>query len=305
MKVLLAGGRGFLGTALARELRAHGHEALALTRHKVLRPGEIHWDGASQGPWSQVLEEVDASVNATGSGLEHWPWSRARKRRFADSRVLPGLCLAAAIKEARNPPRAFVQFSGINYYGLSGSGVADESSPAAADFLAQLTVRWEAATIGVEQVGMRRIVARQAIVLDPRAGLLPVMALPVRCFVGGRLGSGRQAAPWIHLGDQVRALRFLLENSQARGVYNLVAPTPTSSDELMRGLAHVLRRPYWLTIPEFVLPLVLGEMSALVLEGRYSQPKRLLDQGFRFEFPTLELAMKEMFATGGRGAGTA
>ena len=304
MKVLLAGGSGFLGTALARELRAHGHEALTLTRHKVQRPGEIHWDGTSQGPWCQVLEEVDAVVNATGYGLEHWPWSRARKRRFADSRVLPGLCLTAAIKEARNPPRAFVQFSGINYYGLRGSGVADESSPAAADFLAQLTVRWEAATSGVERVGVRRIVVRQAIVLDPRSGLLPLMALPVRCFVGGRLGSGRQATPWIHLSDQVRALRFLLEDGQARGVYNLVAPTPTSSDEFMTALARVLRRPYWLTIPEVVLRLVLGEMSDLVLEGRYSQPKCLLDQGFRFEFPTLELAMKEMFATGGQASGT-
>jgi uncharacterized protein (TIGR01777 family) len=298
MKVLLAGGRGFLGTALARELRAHGHEVLILTRHQGQPPDMIHWDGSSQGAWSQVIEKADAVVNATGYGLEHWPWSPSRKRRFVESRVLPGQGLATAIQNARHRPQAFLQFSGINYYGLSGPGVADESAPAAGDFLAQLTVQWEAATRVVEQSGVRWIAVRHAIVLDAHGGLLPLMALPLRLFAGGRLGSGKQAVPWIHLGDQVRAVRFLLENTEARGVYNLAAPTPTSSDEFMRAIADVLRRPYWLAVPESALRWVLGEMGDLVLEGRYSRPKRLLDLGFRFEFPTIQLALKDILDIG-------
>jgi hypothetical protein len=294
MKVLLAGGSGFLGTALARELRAYGHEALILSRHRAQRPGMIHWDGSAGGTWSQAIEKADAVVNATGYGLEHWPWSPSRKRRFEASRVVPGQSLATAIQNARHRPRAFVQFSGINYYGLNGPGVADESVAAGHDFLSQLTIRWEAATKGVEQFGVRWIAARHAIVLDGHGGLLPLMTLPLRLFVGGRLGSGRQAVPWIHLSDQVRAVRFLLENGEARGVYNLVAPTPTSNDEFMRALASVLRRPYWLTVPEFLVRLVLGEMGGLVLEGRYSRPKRLLDLGFHFEFPTIQFALKDI-----------
>ena len=235
MKVLLAGGRGFLGAALARDLRSHGHEAVILTRRQDARSGWIHWDGTSEGPWTRAVEEVDAVVNATGYGLEHWPWTPSRKRRFTDSRVLPGKCLAAAIQNARHRPETFIQFSGISYYGLEGAGGADEHTAAGTDFLARLAVNCEAATRVVEQAGVRWLAARQGIVLDGQGGLLPLMALPVRLFVGGRLGSGQQPVPWIHLSDQVRAVRFLLETVEARGAYNLVAPELTTNAQLHEG----------------------------------------------------------------------
>jgi uncharacterized protein (TIGR01777 family) len=188
-----------------------------------------------------------------------------------------------------------VQFSGINHYGSRGATTADESTPPADDYLAQLTVEWEAATAAVERVGVRRIVARNAIVLDSHRGLLPLMALPVRLFVGGRLGNGTQAVPWIHLADHVAAIRFLIENERAAGIYNLVAPTSTSNEELMRAIARALGRPFWLRVPAFLLHTALGEMSGLVLEGRHARPKRLLDLGYRFAFPTIDLAMQDLF----------
>jgi hypothetical protein len=295
MRVLLAGGRGFLGAALAQDLRSHGHEALILTRSQEIQPGWIHWDGRSQGEWTTAIEEVDAVVNATGYGLEHWPWTQSRKRRFTDSRVVPGQCLATAIQGARHRPKTLIQLSGINYYGLEGAGAADESTVAGTDFLARLAVECEAATRGVEQAGVRWVAARQGVVLDADGGFLPLMALPVRLLVGGRLGSGRQPVPWIHRGDQVRAVRFLLETVGARGAYNLVAPEPITNAQLMEALARALRRPFWLPVPEFLLRGILGGMGDLVLEGRYSLPKRLLDLGFRFRFPTLELALRDVF----------
>jgi uncharacterized protein (TIGR01777 family) len=179
---------------------------------------------------------------------------------------------------------------------LRGDGLADEWAPAADDFLAQLTVKWEDATAPVEELGVRRVVTRSAVVLAGRGGLFPLMTLPVRLFFGGKLGDGSQAMPWIHLADEVRAMKFLLEKEEASGAYNLVAPAPTSNVDFMRAIASALHRPYWFHVPKFLLRLALGEMSVLVTEGRYSQPKRLLEQGFEFNFPQLGDALQNIFA---------
>ncbi len=234
-------------------------------------------------------------MNATGFGLEHWPWSRSQKRRFVDSRVLPGRALSNAILHAKPRPEVFVQFSGVNYYGLKGEGVVDEASAPGDDFLARLTVQWEASTSVLQDSGVRWVAVRNAIVLDAHGGLLPLMALPVRLFAGGRLGSGRQPLPWIHLRDQVAAVRLLLENPAARGVYNLSAPTLTSNDSFMSVLARTLHRPYWLHLPEFLLRGILGQMGELILDGRYCQPRRVLELGYRYQFPTVELALRDLF----------
>jgi uncharacterized protein (TIGR01777 family) len=296
MKVLIAGGSGFLGTALKNLLSHNSHEVFTLTRGKSRGRNQIHWDGKTTDGWEYLVNEVDAVVNLTGYGLEHWPWSRKKKQRFEDSRVLPGRALVSAIQNAARRPRVFLQISGINRYGLRGEGIADESTPAADDFLAQLTVKWEDATEKVEGLGVRRVVARTAVVLAGRGGLFPLMALPARLFFGGKLGDGSQAMPWIHLADEVRAFKFLLENEDARGAYNLIAPTPTSNLEFMRAIASTLHRPFWFHVPRFLLKLVLGEMNVLITEGRYSQPKRLLELGYQFQFANVQDALRNIFS---------
>ncbi len=294
MKILIAGGTGFVGSALRRSLESGGHEVWVLTRRQPRDLHEIQWDGRTTNGWAGRVTEMDAVVNVTGFGLEHWPWSRRQKQRFVDSRVLPGAALTSAIRSASRKPSAFLQISGINYYGTHGAGVADETSPAADDFLARLTVQWEAATKPVEELGVRWVVARSAVVLDARGGLFPLMALPVRLWVGGPLGDGRQTVPWIHLGDEVAALRFLLERDQASGPFNLIAPQPTTNAEFMRAVARALHRPYWFPTPAFLLRTALGEMSTLVLDGRPSQPKRLTELGFQFRFPTIDAALENL-----------
>jgi len=295
MKVLIAGGSGFLGSALAKSLTSDKHEVIVLTRRIPSGAGQIQWDGKTTNGWGHIVNEVDAVVNLTGFGLEHWPWTNRQKQRFVDSRVLPGLALVSAIKDASHRPRVFLQTSGINRYGLRGEGIADESTPAAEDFLAQLTVKWEAATQPVEELGIRRIVTRNAVVLASGKGLFPLMALPARLFFGGKFGDGNQAMPWIHVADQTGAIRFLLENENARGVYNLIAPTQSSNADFMRSVAKTLHRPYWFHIPAFLLKLGLGEMSVMLTEGRYSQPKRLLELGYKFQFGNLDDALKDLF----------
>jgi hypothetical protein len=144
MKVLIAGGSGFLGTALRNSLLRDGHEVFILTRRASGNPSEMQWDGKTTAGWGHAINEMDAVANLTGFGLEHWPWTQRQKQKFLDSRVLPGRALASAIQKASHRPQVFLQASGINRYGLQGEGIADESTPPAGDFLAQLTVPWEA-----------------------------------------------------------------------------------------------------------------------------------------------------------------
>ena len=141
--------------------------------------------------------------------------------------------------------------------------MADERTSLASDYLAELCVQWEAATRPVEELGVRCVVARSAVVLDMQGGLFPLMTLPVLLFIGGRLGSGNQAVPWIHIDDQIGALRFLLENGRMTGEFNLISPTPTSNDEFMRAIASASHHPYWFPTPTIVLRTILGEMSIL------------------------------------------
>ena len=294
MKVLIAGGSGFLGKALTNSLKNDRHEVIILTRRAPKHSDQIQWDGKSTSGWGHVVNEVDAVIHLAGFGLQHWPWTRKQKQKFVDSRVNPGLALVSAIQKASRRPRVFLQSSGINRYRMHGEGIADESTPPAEHFLAQITVSWESATEPLESLGVRRIMARNAVVLAKNGGMFPLMALPARLFLGGRFGHGKQAVPWIHIIDQVNAVRFLLEDEKAKGPYNVISPTPTSNTDFMRAIAKALHRPYWFHVPAFLLKLVLGEMSVLLTEGCYSQPKRLIELGFQFEFGKLENAMEDL-----------
>jgi len=298
MKVLIAGGTGFLGRHLIESLVADNHKIWVLSRNpnKNAEGAQVvKWDGKTTGGWGHLVNEMDIVVNLTGLSLYYWPWTKRKKQRFIDSRVEPGRALATAIKDASHPPDVFIQISGVNYYGLRGEDVADESTPPGTDYLSRLSVAWEDSTKSVEEAGARRVVCRTAVVLARDAILLWLMALPVRLFVGGRFGNGKQAMPWIHIDDQIGAIRFLMENPAAKGPFNLIAPQMTSNAEFMRTLAHVLKRPYWFYFPTFLLRLALGEMSVMITEGRYSKPEHLFEIGYNMRYPKLEEALSDLF----------
>jgi len=299
MKVLITGGTGFLGTALTNSLLADGHQVWILGRNpqRTRVPAGVQvaaWDGRTATGWGGLVDEMDAIVNLAGKSLSTWPWTGANKREFWDSRVNAGRAVTEAISKADRRPKVLIQASGIGHYGLSGSP-ADESTPPADDFSARLTVAWEDSTRPVEEMGVRRVVIRTAVVLGQGGGMLGLMALPVRLFAGGPIGGGKQAVPWIHLADEVGAIRFLLENESARGPFNLIAPETCANAEFYRALAKALHRPYWFPMPAFPLRLALGEMSTLVADGRAAQPKRLTELGYRFQFPGLDEALADLF----------
>jgi hypothetical protein len=298
MKVLIAGGSGFMGKHLIKSLIADSHQVWVLTRdpsQKIEGAQIVGWDGKTTDSWGFIVDEMDAVVNLSGLSTNNWPWTKRKKEKFITSRTQPGRALATAIKNATHRPDVFIQISGINHYGLHGESIADESTPPGKDFLSHLTVVWENATKPVEEVGVRHVICRTAVVLAKDAILLWLMALPVRLFVGGRFGSGEQAMPWIHVEDQIGAIRFLMEHPEARGPYNLVAPQQTSNADFMRTLAKVLRRPYWFWYPEFLMRLVLGEMSVLITKGRFSKPERLFEIGYNMHYSKLEEGLRDLF----------
>ncbi|HEY3312106.1 MAG TPA: TIGR01777 family oxidoreductase [Anaerolineales bacterium] len=301
MKILIAGGSGFIGSALTRSMLADGHQVWILTRSpaRVNLPAgaqALGWDGRSSQGWLDVFNRMDAVVNLVGETVGQWPWTEGRKRRIRESRVLGGQAMAEAFKLAESKPPVYIQTSGVGYYGPLGAKAVTESARAGKDFSAQVAVDWEASSASVDAIpGVRRAVIRNAIVLDTNKGILPLMALPVRLFVGGQMGSGQQGVSWIHIDDEVRAIRFLIENEGGRGIFNMCAPQPVSSAVFMRSLAKALGRPYWMPAPAFALKLILGEMSSMLLEGQYVLPQHLLDLGFVFKFTDVERAFGDLY----------
>src|SRR4051812_42918196 len=216
MRVLLAGGSGIIGTALVESLLRDGHAAAVLSRRpppQQLPAGAeaIGWDGRTRGAWAEELERVDAVVQLAGESILG-RWTAAKKERIRSSRVEPSALVAQAIAAARRRPQVLVQASAVGYYGsTSGDAIVTEGSPAGNDFLARVAVDWEAASAGVEALGVRRPVIRTGVVLSRRGGALASLRLAFRAFAGGPIGSGRQWMPWIHEADEVGAIRFLLE----------------------------------------------------------------------------------------------
>ncbi|MDP2777880.1 MAG: TIGR01777 family oxidoreductase [Anaerolineales bacterium] len=295
MNIMIAGGSGFLGRALTKSFLADGYQVFILTRSsgKMKDVHALLWDAKTTNGWGHLVNEMDVIIHLAGKTLASWPWTVSTKRALHDSRILPGFALAEAIRNATHRPRIFIQQSGINHYGLSGA-LADESTPPGDDFLAQLTVKWEAATESVEELGVRRVVVRSAPVLAKDGGLLWLMALPIKLFAGGPLGDGKHAMPWVHIKDWVGGVRYLIENENARGEYNLIAPVPASNAEFNRTLAGIIHRPYWFPMPAILLSAFLGEMSVLILAGRFAQPKRLIESGYRFQFPAAREALADL-----------
>ena len=296
MNILIAGGSGFLGGALTKSLLSDGHKVYILTRGSAVVEGAhaIFWDAKTTLGWRHLVNEMDGIIHLAGKSLSSWPWTDSTKQDFHDSRILPGLALAQAVLETTQRPSFFIQASGINHYGLRGAA-ADESTLPGDDFLAQLTVKWEDATKSVEELGVRRVVIRTSVVLEKNEGILPLMSLPVKLFAGGPLGDGKFAVPWVHIKDWVGAVRFLIDNKDSSGAYNLIAPALTSNADFMHSLARTLHRPYWFPTPAFLLRTLLGEMSVLIVEGRFAQPKRLTQSGYRFQFESLDEALSDLF----------
>jgi uncharacterized protein len=308
MKLVIAGGTGFLGVALAETYAEEGHDVRVLTR--TLRPGEsrhdpgtgvpgvtrVGWDPDGRpGPWAEVIHGADAVINLAGASLADARWTPQRKAVLHDSRILPTRSLAAAITDAPLRPPVFISASGVGYYGPGNQPII-ESSPAGTDFLAGLCQAWETEAARAHSVATRVVCLRSGVVLEKSGGVLPKMVKPFRCFVGGPLGSGAQYMSWIHRIDWIEMVRWIVDTPAVTGAVNATAPVPVTNRAFARALGRAIHRPALLPAPSFALRLVLGEMAdPLVLTGQRVIPQCAISHGFHFRYPEIDLAFRGIF----------
>lgn len=302
MRFIITGATGFIGKALCRELTEVGYEVVALSRNretgaKIL--GEkvkvAKWDGKTAKSWGNLADRAYAVINLAGENISSGRWTDKRKKVILESRLNSGKAAVEAVRQAKEKPKVVIQASAIGYYGSHGDEIVDEDFPPGKGFLPEVAQQWELSTKAVELVGVRHIIIRTGIVLGKDEGAFPRLALPFRLFVGGRLGKGEQWFSWIHLKDEVRAIRFLIEKEDLEGVFNLAAPGAVKEKDFARILGKVLRRPSWFSVPGFLLRLLFGEMAeGALLTGQRVVPKRLLDAGFEFLYPEAEHALREI-----------
>lgn len=306
MRYIITGGSGVIGSRLTKSLLADGHEVVILSRnpgkHQLPAGAQgVAWDARTASGWGHLADGAFAIINLAGesiggSGTIPLPgtWSDERKKRIKESRQGVGQAVVAAVEAAVNKPQVVFQMSGIDYYPATDKVMTEDSSRGR-QFLADVVADyWEPSTAAVEAMGVRRVVARTAPLLNEETGPLPASLLQFKLFAGGRLGSGNQWFSWIHTEDVVRAIRFLTETEAASGIYNLAAPNSVTNKEFTRVLGQVMGRPTLLPVPEFALKLLLGEVAALVLEGRPVSVKKLEALGFSFRYPTLDAALREI-----------
>jgi hypothetical protein len=298
-RVLITGASGFIGRALVRELTENGYEVLVITRNAAENRGSfpkgaaaVEWDGRTAAGWGGHVDGAFAVVNLAGDNLAEGRWTRSKKKRILASRTLAGAALVDAVRQARTKPRAVVQASAVGFYGSTGESEIDEASPAGAGFLADVVEQWERSTRDVETMGVRRVVIRSGLVLGRSGGVWPRLTAPFRFFAGGPLGNGRQWFSWITLEDEVRAIRFLLENESLAGAFDLTAPRPLRQGELCGLIGRALRRPCWIPVPAFLLKLLFGEKAReTLLVSQRVVPRRLLAAGFAFRHPDAATAV--------------
>jgi uncharacterized protein (TIGR01777 family) len=294
-RVILAGGSGVLGKALEPMFREKGYTPYILTRSPK-SANHLAWDGKMLGDWAACLDGAVAVINLAGRSVDcrHTPKNR---REIIDSRINSVNVLHEAILHAQTPPLVLIQAAAMGIYGNGGDNLYDENSPAGTDFLAQVAVEWEKAFFGVELPQTRKVLLRISLVLAKDEGVLQPMTAITRLFLGGATGSGRQYMSWIHIDDLCRLFLQAVEDTQLSGVYNACTPNPVRNAEFMRAMRQQLHRPWCPPAPEIFVRIGAWLMQSegdLVLIGRKCVPKRLLEQGFTFQYPTLQSALNDL-----------
>jgi uncharacterized protein (TIGR01777 family) len=298
VKIFMTGGTGFVGTYLSRQLAQDGHTITILTRRArppaLTRPGIsfITGDPTQDGPWMAAVPEHDWIINLAGASI-FTRWSEAHKQEIFASRILTTHNLVTALA-AGDRRQLFCSTSAVGYYGPRGEEELTEDSPPDAGFLGDLAKHWEAEALKAQDLGVRVVITRFGIVLGLGGGALGQMVPLFRKFLGGPIGSGVQWFSWIHQQDHARAFRFIQAHPEITGPVNFTAPSPVRNRDLTKALGRVLHRPTLVAAPEFMVRLALGEFGDTLLTGQKVFPKRLLDAGFRFHFPTIAAALKDL-----------
>ncbi|WP_251553639.1 TIGR01777 family oxidoreductase [Neobacillus muris] len=297
MKIVIAGGSGFIGQKLTEILLNKGHMVVILTRKDRPSKGNIlyvRWLAEGSTPQAEI-QNADVFINLAGVSINDGRWSVKHQKQIYSSRMQATDELLKIIDGLSEKPKVLINASAIGIYPASFTAVySEESTVIANDFLGKTVSDWETKAKQVEAQGIRAVFMRFGVVLGREGGALPLMALPYKLFAGGTVGSGKQWVSWIHVTDVVRAVVFAIDHPHLHGPINVVSPQPVRMKEFGKTIGQVLHRPHWLPVPALALKLTLGHKSALVLEGQHVAAKALMDAGFEFRFPGLYQALEDL-----------
>ena len=297
MKIVIAGGSGFIGNKLTEYLISEGHEVIILTRKERSAAKDVSyvkWLALGAAP-EKELEDVDVFINLAGVSINDGRWSAKHQKQIYDSRMEATDELLRIIDQLSKKPAVFINASAIGIYPVSlDVEYTEDSIFTPNDFLGRTVDDWENKAKLVEQYGTRTVFVRFGVVLGNEGGALPLMVLPYKLFAGGTVGSGKQWVSWVHVTDVVRAIAFSVKNDNLYGPVNITSPTPVNMKQFGKTIGSVLNRPHWFPAPSFVMKAALGQKSKLVLEGQKVLPKVLMEEGFEYSFATLEKALKDL-----------
>ncbi len=299
MKILLAGGSGFVGTSLTKELSRNN--SITVVDRNVPAPDRnseniryVASDLSKPGEWQALIPEQDVIINLAGATIFK-KWDSNTKKIIYDSRILTTRNIADALKGGKRKKVRILSTSAMGYYGFHGDEIIDESFPPGTDFLAGVASDWEKEANRAVEFGATVVNCRFGIVLGKNGGALGTMLPLFRHYLGSRLGSGKQWFPWIHEKDLVGIYLFLIKNRSLAGPVNCTSPNPVTNRELTEGIKKALKKPSLIPfVPSFAIKILMGEFGNLILEGQRGIPKKLADHGYTFLFPTLEEALKDI-----------
>ncbi|UCE48478.1 MAG: TIGR01777 family oxidoreductase, partial [Phycisphaerales bacterium] len=261
-RILVTGATGFIGRPLSAELARAGYEVVALSRRRTeaerVLTGDVkvvEWDATTARGWSEFVDGAMAIVNLAGENIGSGRWTGGRKQQILASRLNAGKAITRAIRRAEHKPQVLIQASGAGYYGDRGDQLLDEDSSNGSGFLADVAQQWERSVHEVGSLGVRLVTIRLGVVLGAHGGVMSRLIPPFRFFVGGHPGSGKQWLGWVHIDDVIGVIRFLVENANCEGPFNVTVPEPTRSKDFYDALGKAIHRPAVFPMPAFALKL--------------------------------------------------
>ncbi|MES2837325.1 MAG: TIGR01777 family oxidoreductase [Bacteroidota bacterium] len=297
--ILITGGTGLVGKKLVAELLANGYAVNLLTRSEKENKTNINyflWDYKNNAIDETCFNNISGIIHLAGEGIADKNWTDKRKQEIISSRADTAKLLLQKVKEKNIQLDFYISASATGYYGgKTLNKIFTEKDFYAVDFMGECCHLWEKSADAFSMFAKRIVKIRIGVVLDNDGGALPKIVAPVRLGLGAALGSGKQFMPWIHVKDLVEVFSTVVQNEKYNGVYNAVAPEFVTNHEFTKAAAHVLHKPFFLpNVPAFSLKLILGEMSCVVLEGNRVSSEKISQEGFVFQFPTIDLALEDL-----------
>jgi uncharacterized protein (TIGR01777 family) len=297
-KVLITGGTGLIGIQLRNVLLERGYEVAVLSRTKRNESGVLTylWNPDKNEIDKEAINSADYIIHLAGVNIGEKRWTANRKQLILESRIKSGELILNNLDQDNNRLKAYITASGIGYYGaITTENIFTETDEPAADFLGQVCEKWEHITEGFDKKGVRTVKIRTGVVLSASGGALAKMLVPIKLGIGSALGSGKQYFPWIHIDDLCRIYLKAIGDDTMKGAYNAVSPESLTNEQFTRSIARYLNKPFWFPpVPSFILQIMFGEMSKILLTGSRVSADKIQAEGFIFKFPKLRDALKHL-----------